>query len=79
MKLFNEDGDEYEVKNLYDEDGNLIGNLHDTEPAICNYGIITKTKLQEQIENILQSLKLNYLILDKNEEVISKQKNFNNN
>lgn len=52
---------------------------HDTEPAICNYGIITKTKLQEQIENILQSLKLNYLILDKNEEVISEQKNFNNN
>ena len=44
-----------------------------------NYGIITKTKLQEQIENILQSLKLNYLILDKNEEVISEQKNFNNN
>ena len=27
MKLFNEDGDEYEVKNLYDEDGNLIGNF----------------------------------------------------
>ena len=52
---------------------------HDTEPAICNYGIITKTKLQEQIENILQSLKLNYLILDKNKEVISEQKNFNNN
>ena len=27
MKLFNEDGDEYEVENLYDEDGNLIGNF----------------------------------------------------
>lgn len=27
MKLFNEDGDEYEVKNLYDENGNLIGNF----------------------------------------------------
>ena len=27
MKLFNEDGDEYEVKNLYDEDGNLIENF----------------------------------------------------
>ena len=27
MKLFNEDGEEYEVQNLYDEDGNLIGNF----------------------------------------------------
>ena len=40
---------------------------HEQEPAICNYGIITVQSLQNKIENILQSLKVKYCILNSNE------------
>lgn len=42
------------------------------KPLECNYGIITLEKSQKQIENILQSLKLNYYIIDSNSEIIKK-------
>lgn len=43
-------------------------------PTKCTYGVITSNKLQNQIENILQSLKLNYSILNINEEIIKEYK-----
>lgn len=44
------------------------------EPLECNYGVIIHKKAQKQIENILQSLKFDYCILDCNNEVIKEYK-----
>ena len=44
-------------------------------PTKCTYGVITFENLQSQIENILQSLKLKYCIMDKNQKII---KNYDN-
>ena len=41
-------------------------------PTKCTYGIITFENLQNQIENILQSLKLNYKVLNSKGEIIKK-------
>ena len=46
-------------------------------PLECNYGIIIHKKLQKQIENILQSLKFDYYILDCNNELIKKYEESN--
>ena len=39
-------------------------------PLNCDYGIISSKKYQNQIENILQPLKLEYSILDSEENII---------
>lgn len=43
---------------------------HELAPLECNYGIITSKELQEKIENILQPLKIEYKILDSDENII---------
>lgn len=47
------------------------------KPLECNYGVIIPKKAQKQIENILQSLKLDYYILDCNNEIIKKYEESN--
>ena len=43
---------------------------HELAPLDCNYGIISSKKFQSQIENILQPLKIEYKILDSDENII---------
>ena len=43
---------------------------HELAPLDCNYGIISSKKFQSQIENILQPLKIEYKILDSEENII---------
>lgn len=40
-------------------------------PVNCNYGVIINKNLEEQIETVFDSLKLNYTILDKNGNAIN--------
>ena len=44
------------------------------EPDDCNYGIIINKKFQEQVENILQPLKIGYTILDNEQYFINDYK-----
>ena len=44
-------------------------------PTKCTYGVFSSKKLQKQIENILQSLKLEYVVLNRNREIIKRHEN----
>ncbi len=50
----------------------ILVEVEESGPTTCTYGVITFENSQNQIENILQSLKLNYKVLDNKGEIIKK-------
>lgn len=69
--------DELRIKKLKELEAPNIIIENEYQPIECNYGIITDIKIKKDIENILQSLKLNYCILDSDGNHIDKYEDSN--